>query len=76
MRALSRFSACLNDRYFTLLDRGLLLLRIGPASEIPIEVELLLELEGLVAGVRLSASFPLCDGEGQSITQQWALVDG
>ena len=49
---------------------------IGPASEIPIEVKLLLELEGLVAGVRLPASFPLCDGEGQSITQQWALVDG
>ena len=42
---------------------------IGPASEIPIEVKLLLELEGLVAGVRLPASFPLCDGEGQSITQ-------
>merc|ERR1719350_2654332 len=30
-----------------------------PASEIPIEVKLLLELEGLVAGVRLSASLPL-----------------
>ena len=44
---------------------------IGPASEIPIEVKLLLELEGLVAGVRLSASLPLCDGESQSINQQW-----
>ena len=47
---------------------------IGPASEIPIEVKLLLELEGLVAGVRLSASLPLCDGESQSINQQ--LVSG
>ena len=48
---------------------------IGPASEIPIEVELLLELQGLVARVRLPAALPLCDGEGQSIIQETHMLD-
>ena len=55
-----------------LVDRGLLqLLRIGPASEIPIEVELLLELEGLVPRVRLPTPLSLCDEERQSITHHF-----
>ena len=48
---------------------------IGPASEIPIEVKLLLELEGLVARVRLPAALPLCDGEGQSIIEETHMLD-
>ncbi len=31
-----------------------------PASQVAVEVELLLELQGLVPGVRLPATFPLC----------------
>jgi hypothetical protein len=33
----------------------------APPGEVAIEVELLLELEGLESRVRLTASFPLCN---------------
>ena len=35
-----------------------------PAGEIPIEVELLLQLQRLVSRVRLPTAFPLCRREG------------
>ena len=45
------------------------------SGEVSVEVELLLELEGLVAGVRLPAALPLCDGESQSINQETQMMD-